>query len=326
MELTNEFVVAVPIEQAWALLTDVERIAPCLPGAELQEVEGDAYRGIVKVKVGPITASYKGTARFEEKDDTAHRGVLKAEGRETRGQGNASATIVATLSPSGEGTKVEVVTDLAITGKVAQFGRGVLADVSGKLLEQFVHNLESMVLAPAASPAGDTGSAAEVAAAPSAEAPATPAPKAAAAAKSSRSKATKSAVAAPARRAASGGDATARTHDTAEAAASGGSDVAKDASESAAVDGAAAQDAAAEDAAVESDAADADAGAGVTGTSAAEAGRATVRRIDSVPAVPVDLGRIAGPSVARRLIPFASVAGALFLIRVVVYALRRRKK
>jgi carbon monoxide dehydrogenase subunit G len=303
----------------------VERIAPCLPGAELQEVEGDDYRGIVKVKVGPITASYKGTARFEEKDDTAHRGVLKAEGRETRGQGNASATIVATLSPSGEGTKVEVVTDLAITGKVAQFGRGVLADVSGKLLEQFVHNLESMVLAPAAA-AGDTGSAAEVAAAPSAEAPATPAPKAAGAAKSSRSKATKSAVAAPARRAASGGDATARTHDTAEPAASGGSDVAKDASESAAVDGAAAQDAAAEDAAVESDAADADAGAGVTGTSAAEAGRATVRRIDSVPAVPVDLGRIAGPSVARRLIPFASVAGALFLIRVVVYALRRRKK
>ena len=243
MELTNEFVVAVPIEQAWALLTDVERIAPCLPGAELQEVEGDDYRGIVKVKVGPITASYKGTARFEEKDDTAHRGVLKAEGRETRGQGNASATIVATLSPSGEGTKVEVVTDLAITGKVAQFGRGVLADVSGKLLEQFVHNLESMVLAPAAA-AGDTGSAAEVAAAPSAEAPATPAPKAAGAAKSSRSKATKSAVAAPARRAASGGDATARTHDTAEPAASGGSDVAKDASESAAVDGAAAQDAA----------------------------------------------------------------------------------
>ncbi len=101
MELTNDFVVAVPVEHAWEVLTDVERIAPCLPGAELQEVEGDEYRGIVKVKVGPITASYRGTARFEEKDPVAHRGVLRAEGRETRGQGNASATITAVLSPSG---------------------------------------------------------------------------------------------------------------------------------------------------------------------------------------------------------------------------------
>jgi hypothetical protein len=150
MELTNQFEVAVPVEEAWAVLTDVEKIAPCLPGAELQEVEGDEYRGVVKVKVGPITASYRGSARFEELDPVAHRGVLKADGRETRGQGNASATITATLSPSGTGTKVEVVTDLSITGKVAQFGRGVLADVSGKLLDQFVQNLETMVLSPTA--------------------------------------------------------------------------------------------------------------------------------------------------------------------------------
>ena len=143
MELKNEFRVAVPVEEAWAVLTDVERIAPCMPGAELQEVEGDQYRGVVKVKVGPITAQYKGTASFMEKDDTAHRAVLKAEGRDTRGQGNASARVTATLTPDGEGTSVTVDTDLTITGKVAQFGRGVLADVSSKLIDQFVACLEA---------------------------------------------------------------------------------------------------------------------------------------------------------------------------------------
>ena len=147
MELTNEFTVGVPIEQAWAVLTDVERIAPCMPGAQLQEVEGDEYRGVVKVKVGPITAQYKGAATFVEKDDEKHKAVLRAEGRDTRGQGNASATITATLQPSGEGTSVVVVTDLTVTGKVAQFGRGVLADVSSKLLTQFVDCLERDVLA-----------------------------------------------------------------------------------------------------------------------------------------------------------------------------------
>jgi carbon monoxide dehydrogenase subunit G len=148
MELTNEFEVAVPIEVAWAVLTDAERIAPCLPGAELREVEGDEYRGVVKVKVGPITASYQGTARFTELDESGHRAVLRAEGRETRGQGNATAEITASMMPSGSGTKVSVLTDLSITGKVAQFGRGVLADVSTKLLDQFVTNLEASVLGP----------------------------------------------------------------------------------------------------------------------------------------------------------------------------------
>jgi uncharacterized protein len=154
VELTNDFRVAVPVDQAWAVLTDVERIAPCMPGAELQEVEGDEYRGIVKVKVGPITAQYKGKATFAERDDAGHRAVLRAEGRETRGQGNASATITATLTPDGDGTQVSVVTDLTVSGKVAQFGRGVLADVSAKLLTQFVQCLEADVLSgPASSPA-----------------------------------------------------------------------------------------------------------------------------------------------------------------------------
>jgi len=146
MELTNDFRVAVPVERAWAVLTDVELIAPCLPGAQLQEVEGDEYRGVVKVKVGPITAQYKGKATFLSQDVDTHVAVLRAEGRETRGQGNANATITATLTPDEGGTAVSVVTDLTITGKVAQFGRGVLADVSAKLLDQFVENLEATVL------------------------------------------------------------------------------------------------------------------------------------------------------------------------------------
>jgi hypothetical protein len=154
MELTNTFRVSVPVEQAWAVLTDVERIAPCLPGAQLQEVEGDEYRGVVKVKVGPITAQYKGRASFVEQDTNAWRAVLKAEGRDTRGQGNASALVTATLVPEGSSTTVEVVTELTITGKVAQFGRGVLADVSGKLIDQFVQSLERDVLSGSAPAAG----------------------------------------------------------------------------------------------------------------------------------------------------------------------------
>jgi carbon monoxide dehydrogenase subunit G len=146
VELTNDFRVGVPVEQAWEVLTDVERIAPCLPGAQLTEIEGDEYRGLVKVKVGPITAQYKGTATFIERDDVAHKAVLKASGRETRGQGNASATITATLVPDGDGTAVTILTDLTITGKVAQFGRGVMADVSSALLGQFVDSLETEVL------------------------------------------------------------------------------------------------------------------------------------------------------------------------------------
>ena len=170
MELKNDFRVAVPIERAWAVLTDVELIAPCLPGAQLQEIEGDEYRGIVKVKVGPITAQYKGKATFVSKDEATHVAVLRAEGRETRGQGNANATITATLTEVDDGTAVTVVTDLTITGRVAQFGRGVLAEVSAKLLDQFVENLEATVLVD---PAEASAAAAEEAPAPN-DAPAVP--------------------------------------------------------------------------------------------------------------------------------------------------------
>lgn len=146
MELQNDFTVNVAVDKAWALLTDLEQIAPCMPGAKLEGVEGDTYLGLVKVKVGPITMSYKGTASFVERDDEKYYAVLRAEGRDTRGQGNAAAMIMAQLEPDGDRTKVSVVTDLNITGKVAQFGRGALADVSTKLLGQFVERLEADLL------------------------------------------------------------------------------------------------------------------------------------------------------------------------------------
>src|SRR3954468_18207127 len=116
MEIQDSFRVDLPVDAAWRPLPALERIAPCLPGAQLQEIEGDEYRGIVKVKVGPITAQYKGKATFIEKDDVNHKAVLDASGRDTRGQGNASATITALLEPSGEGTHVTVTTDLTVTG------------------------------------------------------------------------------------------------------------------------------------------------------------------------------------------------------------------
>ncbi len=163
MNIQDEFRVDVPVEEAWRVLLDVERIAPCMPGAQLQEVEGDEFRGIVKVKVGPITAQYKGAARLAEVDDANHRAVIRAEGRDTRGQGNASATVTAALEPDGEGTRVRIDSDVTITGKVAQFGRGVIADVSSKLLAQFVGNLERDVLS-----GSDAAPAAATAAAPAA--------------------------------------------------------------------------------------------------------------------------------------------------------------
>ncbi|MFI5052842.1 MAG: SRPBCC family protein, partial [Acidimicrobiia bacterium] len=146
MKIEDQFQVDVPVDEAWKVLLDVERIAPCLPGAQLQEVEGDEYRGIVKIKVGPITAQYKGAARIVEADEANRKIVLQAEGRDVRGQGNASASITATLVSEGDGTVVKIDTDLNITGKVAQFGRGVMADVSGKLLGQFADNLRENVL------------------------------------------------------------------------------------------------------------------------------------------------------------------------------------
>lgn len=162
MELTSTFSVSQPVDRAWAVITDLERVAPCLPGAALLDVDGDDYRGAVKIKVGPVTAQYEGIARFAERNDAAHHAVLRAEGRDVRGQGNAAATIDLKLTDMGSGTQVTIDTHLELAGRVAQFGRGVIADVSGKLIGQFATRLEeemaasgSPATAPAAAPSPD---------------------------------------------------------------------------------------------------------------------------------------------------------------------------
>jgi hypothetical protein len=303
VELTNEFRVGVPVDQAWSVLTDVERIAPCMPGAQLQEIEGEEYRGIVKVKVGPITAQYKGAAHFVERDDAAHRAVLRAEGRETRGQGNASATITAHLQPDGDGTTVSVVTDLTITGRVAQFGRGVLADVSAKLLGQFVDCLEAKLLAGeeaevavgAAGTAGGGAGEAGGAAGPTAS---------------------------------GDGGAEPAAHATTPAApttAPGPRDIASE--------GAAATleaDVAGEAATWPGPAgASAPAGSTKAGSEDGERTRANgtsgpaIRVVDSPESEPVDLLEAAGAPVAKRLVPVVVVLAALWLLSVF---LRRRRK
>ena len=151
MELNNEFRVAVPAAKTWDVLTDVERVAPCLPGATLLSVNGDEFTGAVKVKVGPITVSYNGNAAFLEKDAAAQRVVLKANGKETRGNGNAAAVVTAQLKDEGDATSVVITTDLIISGKAAQFGRGVLGDVAGNLIAQFARALEADILGGAPS-------------------------------------------------------------------------------------------------------------------------------------------------------------------------------
>lgn len=158
MKIDNEFTVGVPIDRAWAVLTDLEGIAPCMPGAVLTGVEGDVYSGKVKVKVGPITSEYAGTAQFVEKDEASYRAVIDAKGRDVRGAGNATAAITAQLRAEGASTVVNVDTDLKISGKIAQFGSGMIREVSTKLLGQFADCLEGKLAvdAQAAVPAPPT--------------------------------------------------------------------------------------------------------------------------------------------------------------------------
>lgn len=143
MKINNEFTVSVPVETAWDTMLDLEKVAPCLPGAAIQESTGDReYKGTMKVKIGPITASYKGTVKVEEADEANHRAVINATGRDARGQGTASATIVTTMQGEGDQTKVQVETDMHLTGRAAQFGRGIAQDVASKMLGQFADCLE----------------------------------------------------------------------------------------------------------------------------------------------------------------------------------------
>jgi len=163
VELQHSFSVPVDVDRAWAVLVDIEQVAPCMPGAALDTVDGDEFTGSVKVRLGPIGITYKGKARFVEKDQVAHRAVIDAQGKDARGNGTASATVTATLHPQEDGTRVEVNTDLAITGKPAQFGRGVMVDVGNKLIGQFADCLAGKLAKPTG-PAADGPAAAAPAA------------------------------------------------------------------------------------------------------------------------------------------------------------------
>lgn len=172
MKINNEFTVSAPVDKAWDVMLDLEKVAPCLPGASIQESTGDGeYKGTMKVKIGPITATYKGTVKIEESDESAHRAVIKATGRDARGQGTASATIVSKMEDQGDKTKVNVETDMHLTGRAAQFGRGIAQDVASKMLGQFADCLEEELAghhqepaasgaAESAAPSGATGGAA----------------------------------------------------------------------------------------------------------------------------------------------------------------------
>ncbi|QRP50366.1 SRPBCC family protein [Amycolatopsis sp. FDAARGOS 1241] len=145
MKLENTFEVPLPIDETWRLLQDLRKVAPCLPGAHLDDVVEGEYRGGLSTKIGPITAKYRGNARFLERDELDHRAVIQARGREERGSGTAAATITATLRATGSGTRVDLVTDMAISGRAAQFGRSLIAEVSATLIAEFAGRLKGLI-------------------------------------------------------------------------------------------------------------------------------------------------------------------------------------
>jgi uncharacterized protein len=161
MKLTNEITVPAAIEEAWELMLDVERVAPCLPGASIEGSEGDEYKGSMKVKIGPIVSQFNGTLKIDEADEDAHRAVMSAKARDSRGKGSANATITSSLEPADEGTRVTVETDLRVTGPAASFGRGVMQDVSAMLMTQFADCLATKLgrEAPAEAAAPETAEA-----------------------------------------------------------------------------------------------------------------------------------------------------------------------
>ncbi len=163
MKMENEFTVEIPVEEVWNVLLDLERITPCLPGAALTEESGDdGYKGEMKVRLGPVTQNYDGTVKIEEADESAHRAVLKADGKDARGQGTASATITSTLHDEGNGsTRVHVETDMHITGRAAQFGRGGQQEVASKLLNKFAECLENEISGKGAEEEPEPAAAAE---------------------------------------------------------------------------------------------------------------------------------------------------------------------
>ncbi|MEU8820716.1 SRPBCC family protein [Actinoplanes sp. NPDC048796] len=291
MKITNEFTVHTPIDRAWRVLTDLEGIAGCMPGAQLTGVEGDVYQGKVKVKVGPVVSEFAGTARFTEKDESAYRAVIDAKGRDARSAGNAAALVTAVLSPSGDdSTLVSVDTDLKISGKLAQFGSGMIKEVSSKLLTQFVANLEAKLATDATTPTAGPASSAPPASAPPASAPPASAPPASAAADSS---------------------AEAADHTAATTASAAAVETAAETSISpAAVELAA------------SPAGHALNGRAPTSAAAAVATPAAIDAAATAETEPLDLLDLAGGSLYKRLIPVA--VGVVVVGAVIVWAVGRR--
>jgi carbon monoxide dehydrogenase subunit G len=299
MQLENSFTVPVGLDDAWKVLLDIEQVAPCMPGAALETVDGDDFTGLVKVKLGPISLTYKGKASFVEKDEAAHRASIDAQGKDSRGNGTAAAKVTATLTSLGAAsTRVDVITDLNITGKPAQFGRGVMVDVGNKLIGQFADTLAAKLTA------GEGGAASATAAAAGAPAKTAPAPAKttpAAAANGSSSTATTAAPSAPA-----------KTTAPAKAAPAKAAPANAAAAESAAVT---IPDAPA--------APEVDLPAAASDEPAAPVTPSGPRTIAAREVEPIDLMASAGPALAKRLVPLG--AGAALLAAIVFFVLRRRR-
>lgn len=293
MQLEHSFTVPVGVDEAWKVLLDIERVAPCMPGAALETVDGDDFTGTVKVKLGPISLTYKGKASFVEKDEAAHRAVINAQGRDARGNGTASAKVSATLTDQSGQTKVDVLTDLDITGKPAQFGRGVMVDVGNKLIGQFADCLAGKLT-------GDAPPPAEPQAAP-APAPAEPTKKTAA-------------KKAPAKKRPSPGP-TAATPEPAPAAEP--TPEPASATEPPAAAEPAVEPAPDVEPAVEAaPAADIAADAATPAPDPVAAAPTGLRTIQSADVEPIDLLEHAGPAVAKRLAPiFAAIVVLLIILR-----------
>ncbi|GIH16398.1 SRPBCC family protein [Rugosimonospora africana] len=298
MRLDNEFVVPRPVDEAWTVLTDVERIAPCMPGAQLTEVVGDSYHGTVKVKVGPVVAQYGGAVRFTELDAERHRVVLEAKGKERNGRGLASALVTADLTGEDGSTRVTVSTDLTISGPLAQFGRGAIAEVSSRLLNQFVDRLKETVLQETAPqetvPAAGT---------PAAESSSPSAPPSAAAAAAATGTTTAAGGAVPAPRAAAEAGASGDSAPVAGAAesAAGGSTTAEAATSTTAEAGTGGQAAAA--------------GRTPAGGSAEAGARTPAAEPEA--AAPADLLRVAAVPILKRVLPPLVLIVAIIVILIV---------
>ncbi|MEV0404536.1 SRPBCC family protein [Actinoallomurus sp. NPDC050550] len=315
MELDHEFTVPVPVEQAWQVLLDVERIAPCMPGATLDAAEADEFTGRLKVRLGAMTITYRGAARIASRDDAAHTVTIEASGKEARGSGTATATVQATLHEDDGRARVAVHTKLNVTGRPAQFGRGILAEVGGKLISRFADNLATELASekPAtAETASETGAGTPTTSGTAAPAEARAEAEASTAATTEEAVPAQPATSAPAETPTSSPQPTA-----AEMAPSAPEEAAGEAAERAAAETTAR---APEETATGTPAANG-AGAGVPAESATEAAgepeKATASKPVGTPAArpeaePIDLLEIAGPSVAKRVVPV--VAGLALLL------------